>query len=177
MAEETQQTTDAAELATLRTTVTELKQKNATRKKRIAELETTLAQRDGELATANASLRAATIDGPLRDMSESISTVPDLWREQFAKTYRLEMKDNTLTVLAIDGKPAQHEGKDVPFTREALIALTTDAKHPQAKAFGAITIISRASGGNATPDSGQRKASTPPVKPFQFGLRNPSKSN
>jgi hypothetical protein len=174
--EDTQQSTDAAELATLRTTVTELKQKNATRKKRISELESTLAQRDSELATANASLRAVTIDAPLRDLSEAISQVPDLWREQFSKSYRLEMKDGALTVLTNDGKPALHNGSPIPFERDALTKFLTDESHPQAKAFRALTIGSRASGGSATPQSVQRK-STPQKPTFQFGLRNPSKSN
>lgn len=170
MDEDTQQT-DATELATLRTTVTELKQKSAARKARIAELEATLAQRDGELATATASLRKITIDAPLNDMSEAISTAPELWREQIQKLYKIEHKDGSLILLTQDGKPVHDkDGKNVPFTREALKAFLTDEKHPQAKTFRAISIGTLASGGAQT-EPAQRRATAMQKPTVKFGLR------
>jgi predicted RNase H-like nuclease (RuvC/YqgF family) len=173
MSKETEQPTeptqnDAAELATLRTTVGELKQKSATRKQRIAELEAANAELQAKVTEANASLRQITIDRPIKQMSESISTAPELWTEQFSKAYRLELVNGDLTLHSTDGQPVTKEGKAIPFEREALVALLTDEKHPQAKAFRAITIASRASGGAAP----TRSATSAPKQPdVQFGLR------
>lgn len=157
------------EVATLRTTNNELKQKSATRKQRIKELEAALSQKDIDLADASKALRQVTIDGPLKDMSESISNCGELWLEQFNKAYRLEMKDGALTLLTSDGKPLQHEGAAVPFERDALAKFLTHEKHPQSKAFRAITIANRASGsqGNSAPP--QRKPGTAQKPNFQFG--------
>lgn len=173
MNEPTQQPTestpnDAAELATLRTTVGELKQKSAIRKQRIAELEATNADLQTKLTEANASLRQVTVDGPLKQMSESISTAPELWCEQFTRSYRLELVNGELALLDTDGKPVTKEGKAIPFERDSLVALLTDEKHPQAASFRAITIASRASGGAAS----TRTVPAIPKKPdVQFGLR------
>jgi hypothetical protein len=161
---------DAAELVTLRTTIGELKQKSLTRKQRIAELEAANAEIQTKLTHATSSLRQVTIDGPLKEMSEGISTCPELWLEQFSKTYRLELVDGELALHSADGKPVTNEGKAIPFERDALVAFLTDEKHPHAKAFRAITIVSRASGGSASTTT--RSATTTPQKPaFQFGLR------
>jgi hypothetical protein len=171
---------DSAELSTLRTTVSELREKSTARKRRIAELEAALAERDSQLAQANATIKEITIDTPLRDLSESISTAPELWVEQFQKSgYRLEMKGSKLQVLTSDGKPVLHNGSAVPFERDALAKFLTDEKsHAQAKTFRAITIVNRASGSQAAPESGQRKSNTASQKQtFQFGLRNPPRSN
>jgi hypothetical protein len=171
-------TNDSVELAALRKTVKELKQKSTTRKAKIAELEAALGERDTQLTQANAAIKEMTIDAPLRDLSESISTAPELWVEQFQKNYRLEMKGSTLQVLTSDGKPVLHNGSAVPFERDALAKLLTDEKHPQARVFQAITIVNRASGSQAAPESGQRKSNTASQKQtFQFGLRNPPRSN
>jgi hypothetical protein len=173
MAEETQQLSepthnDADELATLRTTVGELKQKSATRKARIAELEATSAGLQTKLTEANASLRQITIDRPIKQMSESISTAPELWTEQFTRSYRLELVNGELTLLDTDGKPVMKEGKTIPFEREALLKFLTDEKHPQATTYRAITIASRASGGAA---SARTTSSAPKQPETQFGLR------
>lgn len=175
MAEETQQQpneptqNDAAELATLRTTVSELKTKSATRKHRIAELEAANAELQTQLTDASTALRQITIDRPLKQMSESISTCPELWIEQFNKSYRLEMVKGNLTLLTTDGKPVVKGDKPVEFDRESLIAFLTDEKHPQSKAFNAISITSRASGAAASPPGKPSAAPKPPAVPF--GLR------
>lgn len=146
-----------AELETLRTTNAELVAKNATRKAKIAELEATNAK-------ANDTIRQVTIDGPLKQMAESISTCPELWLEQFSKSYRLEMVEGKLTVFsAVDSKPVQ----GVPFERIALAKHLTTGDDATAKAFRAISIVSRASGGQAMHQSPQA-----PSKPkMSFGLR------
>lgn len=175
MSEETQQqpneptNNDAAELATLRTTVGELKQKSATRKQRIVELEAANAELQNKLIESTTALRQVTIELPLREMSESISTAPELWAEQFSKSHRIEMMNGSLRLLDTDGKPITKDGTAIPFERDALVAYLTDEKHPQAKAFRAITIASRASGAGS---SKQSSAIAAPQKPaFQFGLR------
>lgn len=160
----------AAELETLRRTVTELREKNTTRKARIAELEASLSEAQGQLTEANATIKQVTIDGPLRAMAESISPAPELWMEQFNKTYRLELNEGKLTLLSAgDGKPTSKDGKPVPFEHEALAKFLTDGDGPQAKAFQALTVASRASGGAGEPQpSHRRSASHQPG--LQFGL-------
>jgi hypothetical protein len=161
---------DAAELATLRTTNAELLQKNAARKKRVEELTASLAEREGQLAEATASLRKITIDAPLLQMAESLSTAPDLWMEQLQKLYRIEHKDGALTLLTQDGKPVQREGKDVPFERKALLDFLTNEKHPQSTTFRAITVKSHASGGAQT-EPVQRRVTATQKPAVKFGLR------
>ena len=179
MPEETQQPNeptpnDAAELETLRTTVSELKQKSATRKQLIAEREQTIAELQTKLTETNAALRQVTIDGPLKKMSENISNAPELWAEQFSKSYSLKLVNGELTLVDPDGKPITKEGKAIPFERDALVALLTDEKHPHATTFRAITIVSRASGA-AAPTRTVPAAAKQPT--FHFGLRNTSRSN
>jgi hypothetical protein len=174
MSEETQQTTPevmAVELETLRRVNGELKIKSATRKARVTELESTVADLQSKLAASNDSLRQATIDGPLKQMSESISTAPELWLEQFGKNYRLEMVKGQLTLRTPDGKPVLQGEKPIPFEREALVKLLTDGDDAQAKIFKSIIIASRASGASA-PHRNGRTSSTEGKKPaIQFGLR------
>lgn len=158
------------ELEVLRRTNSELIAKNTTRKAKIADLEASITELQSKLTEATTSLRAVTIDGPLKQMSESISTAPELWIEQFNKSHRLEMVDGKLTLLSGDGKPVLKDGKQVPFERQALIDLLTAGDDSQAKAFRAITIGSRASGSAEAP-----RKNTAPVKQKkpapQFGLR------
>lgn len=173
MAEETQQPTqdNVAELATLRSTLAEVKQKSSTRKARIAELEAANADLQSQLAQANASLRIVTIDKPLQEMSEAISTAPDAWIENFNKTYRLEAKDGAITLLTSEGKPVNDKaGNAVPFRREALIALLTDEKHPNAQFFRATTIVSRATGAAAS-STVPKGVPVPKSAKLHFGLR------
>jgi hypothetical protein len=169
MSEQTQQQTANDELDVLRRTNSELVAKNTNRKQRISELEATVADLQGKLAERDTSLRAVTIDGPLKSMADSISNAPELWLEQFSKHYKVEMVNGELTLLSVDGKPVQKDGKPVPFETRALTELLTTGHDAAAKAFRAITIVSRASGGASTT---QRTAPTAP-KPatVKFGLR------
>jgi hypothetical protein len=102
-------------------------------------------------------------------MSEAISTAPELWTKLFNEHYRLEAKDGALKLLTIDGQRVQKDGRDLPFERQALISLLIDEKHPAARSFGAITIVSRASGGHAP--SATSQATAPAKQNFRFGLR------
>jgi len=160
----------SAEVETLRRVNGELKTKSATRKAKVAELEATVTELQSKLLDAHTSLRQVTIDGPLKQMSESISTAPQLWLEQFNKSYRLEMVKGQLTLQTTDGKPVLKNDKPVPFDREALVKLLTDGDHSQARIFKSITIASRASGASAPYRS--RTSATDANKPsIQFGLR------
>lgn len=173
MSEQTQQQPIdlAAEVETLRRVNSELKTKSAVRKARVSELETTVAELQSKLSDAHTSLRQVTIDGPLKQMSDGISTAPELWLEQFGKSYRLEMVKGQLTLQTIDGKPVMKGEKPVPFEREALVKLLTDGDDAQARIFKSITIASRASGASAPYRSGRTSATDSNKPAIQFGLR------
>lgn len=167
MAEQTQND----EVEVLRRTNAELVTKNTTRKAKIAELEAANTELTAKLLEATSSLRAVTIDGPLKSMAESLSTVPELWIDLFNKSYRLEMVKGELTLLSTDGKPVQQEGKSesVPFEAKALTELLTTGDDATSRAFHAITITSKASGASSTTQ--RSAASTPKAPAAQFGLR------
>lgn len=156
MPEPTQQT-DANELERLRLANAQLTEKSKTRKLKIAELE-------AANAAIQAQLRLITVDAPMRSMAESMSTVPDLFIEQFNKSHRLELIDGKLTIVnAEDGKPI-----NVAFEKDALLKHLTDEKFSQAKTFNAILIASRASGG-AAPVT--QRVAKPVTVQRKFGLR------
>src|ERR1700676_5269660 len=90
-------TAEAIELETLRRVNAELKQKSATRKARIAELESAMTENQSKLNEANESLHQVTIAGPLQALAESISKTPELWLEQFQKSHRIAMVKGQLT--------------------------------------------------------------------------------
>jgi hypothetical protein len=158
-----------SELETLRRTNAELLTKNSTRKQRVGELEATNADLQSKLTAANGRIQEMTIGAPLKSMAEDISTCPNDWIEAFGKHYRLELVNGELTMLTVaDGKPVQHQGKAVPFEREALKRLLLDEKHPQSKLFNAIIIANRASGGIMP--SAQRPPAPSKPAPRKFGL-------
>jgi predicted nuclease with TOPRIM domain len=159
------------ELETLRRTNAELVTKASTRKQKIAELEAANAEIQKTVTQRDATIHELTIGVPLRSMAEDNSTCPEVFIENFGKSYRLELTNGELSIVSIaDGKPVQHNGKVVQFEPEALKALLLDEKHPQSKLFRAITIASKASGASA---SAQRRESTTAPKPSPriFGLR------
>ena len=170
MSEPTQPTIEqlTAELEILRRTNAELIAKNTTRKAKIAELEAANADFQTKLTAASDTIHQVTIEGPLKQMAESISNCPDLWLEQFSKSYRVEMVGGKLSLLsASDGKPVQKDGKVIPFERQALAQHLTSGDGATAKAFKAITAVSRASGAQGTFRS---PTSAPKASSFQFGL-------
>lgn len=159
------------ELEVLRRTNGELVAKNTTRKQRIAKLEASNAELQLQLTAANGTIHEFTIGAPLKAMADRMSQVPELWLEQFAKHYKVEMIDGVLTLLsAADGTPIQKQGKPVPFETKALAELLTAGEDATAKAFRAITITSKASGGGMSAVQRREPAVAKPNK-VKFGLR------
>jgi hypothetical protein len=157
------------ELEVLRRTNSELVTKSATRKARVAELESTVNELQGKLSAANDSLHQVTIGGPLKAIAEQISIAPDLWLEKFSQSYKIAIVNGQLTLQTSDGKPVLKGEKPVPFERQALIDLLTTGDDVRARTFKAITIASKASGGANTPRS--RVGSDAEHPAMRFGLR------
>lgn len=161
---------DAAELAVLKQAHQEILTKRQKDKARIAELEAGAVTLQSQLTEASESLHEVTVGGPLKAMAESLSTVPDLFLEQFSKHFKLLMVKGTLTLFSSDGKPVTSEdGKAIPFEWKAIAELLTTGDDARARTFKAITIASRASGGASIGTNNrvnQAKAARP-----QFGLR------
>lgn len=162
------------ELDRLRTANSELVAKNSTRKTKIAELETANAELQRTVTDRDAAIHGLTVGGPLKAMAERISTVPELWLEQFAKSYKVERVKGELTLLSVaDGKPVTgKDGKPVPFETQPLTELLTTGDDATARTFRAIVISSRASGAasNGTLQKQQPPATAAPA-PRRFGLR------
>lgn len=159
------------ELDVLRRTNAELVTKNTNRKQRIAKLEASNAELQSQLTAANGTIHDFTIGAPVKAMADRMSQVPELWLEQFAKHYKVEMVNGVLTLLsAADGKPIQKEGKPIPFETKALAELLTTGDDATAKAFRAITITSKASGAGTGGVQRQEPAVAKPAK-VKFGLR------
>ncbi len=159
----------AAELETLRRVNAELLQKNSTRKARISELEASVGTLTTETTEAQARIKALTIDGPVNDLCESLSKAPKTLRAALESDYRIEMRDNVLTLVnPSDGKQAMHEGKPVPFERDAImkLLLSTTDKEKQAL-FSSILIASKASGAGG---SQSQRTVAPASKRHRFGL-------
>lgn len=169
MGEPTQQPNND-ELDTLRRTNSELVAKNSTRKAKIVELEASVASLQAAVAEREASIRAITIDGPVRQMCESISTAPELFQEQLGKFFKVELIDGKLTFLTTDGEPVKDkDGNTVPFERDALSKFLIEGNDVRARTFRAICVSSKASGGAGLTASSTIAA---PSKPkVQFGLR------
>jgi multidrug resistance efflux pump len=110
MPEPVQATGDASELETLRKVNAELVAKHARDKAKLAELETGTSALQAQLSEASESLKQATVAGPLKAMCAELSSVPELFEEQFSKHYKIEMVKGALTLLTTDGKPVL--GKD-----------------------------------------------------------------
>ena len=163
-------TVDPAEVETLRRVNAELVAKHAKSKARIAELETGTVTLQSQLAEVSESLHQVTVGGPLQAMAESMSSVPDLFLEQFSKHFKVEMVKGTLTLLSADGKPVTgKDKKPIPFERQALTELLTTGDDARAKTFKAITIVSRASGGSSI--GTHNRVNQVKVDKPQFGLR------
>jgi hypothetical protein len=154
------------ELEKLRTVNVELVAKHTRDKSKITELQSSFGDLQEQLAASQKALNAAVVDVPLRNMAEKLSNAPELFLEQFAKSYRVEMQDGKLTVMSIaDNKPV-----DLPFERDAIAKHLTDEQHPQATTFRAIVVTSRASGAAGSTQSLRQDATGKPQK-LQFGFR------
>lgn len=162
------QSTDATEIDILRRVNADLLQKSATRKARIQELETSVGTLIAKTTEAEARIKALTIDGPVNDLCESLSKAPKTLRAALESDYRIEMRDNVLTLVnPSDGKQAMHEGKPVPFERDAIMKLLLSATDKEKQAlFSSILIASKASGSGGS----QSQRTVAPASKHRFGL-------
>ena len=169
--------TPVNEIEVLRKTNVTLLQKSRDRKAKITEHEATIADLQSRLSAASTALHDATVAQPLRKMAETLSPVPELWLAEFAKHFKVELKDGKLAVLTAKGEPATDGDKPVEFDAPSLIKLLTGSENEELASFAFITRGSLASGGNASqhtatssfpyPERVQEKTSARP----QFGLR------
>lgn len=165
------------ELELLRTTNADLLKKSRDRKAKVTEHETTIADLTARLTTAETALHEATVGTPLRAMAVTVSPVPELWLAEFAKHYKVEMKDGKLQVLDTDGKPAMDGEQPVEFTAPAIIKLLTASDDEALSSFAYITRGSLAAGGGASQQNrgigipGSDKPTGKPPEQPQFGLR------
>jgi hypothetical protein len=169
------------EVELLRTQIAEVTEKSRTRKARIAELESQLADATGKLAVSETALHEATVGAPLRQLAATVSPVPELWTAEFQKHYKLQLKDGKLSVLDLEGKPVVGgDGKEpIAFEPNAIAKLVTDDDNAISQTFKHITAVSFSSGGGASgtkeqtlPGTDYRpKPKTPDAPRAQFGLR------
>ena len=166
-----EQSADAAELETLRRVNAELVTKHARDKARIAELEAGTAALQANLTEAGNTIKDATVGVPLKMMAIEMSSVPELFLEQFQRHFKVEMIKGTLTLLSADGTPMLGKDKKaIPFERQALTDLLTTGDDPMVKTFKAITIVNRASGAAGTSQV-TAQGRTEKAQRIQFGLR------
>lgn len=161
----------AIELETLRRVNAELMQKSAARKSRIAELEAASTALQAKATEAEATIHELTVNGPLKALAASISTVPDVFREFFLRDYKVEMVNGKLTLLtSADGKPVMKDGKAVPVEADAIKDLLLSSKdESKLRLYNSLLIGSKASGGASTGVT--RRSSAPSDPKPQFGLR------
>jgi hypothetical protein len=166
------------EVELLRIQIAEVTEKSRTRKGRIAELETQLAEATGQLTASETALRDATVGAPLRQLAAVVSPVPTLWVEHFQKHYKLELNDGALAVLDIKGEPVMDGDKPIAFEPDSISKLLTDDDNEQSVVFKHITAVSFASGGGASADRVGTEPTISNPKPkasatthSQFGLR------
>lgn len=141
---------DAAELVTLRALREELLQAKATLKARVTTLETEAVALTEKAKKAEATMRAAIVDLPLKRLAEQISPVPELFLSELQKDYSIEPNDEGALVLLTkaDGKPVMKNGKPIEFTHNGLYqALTEDSSNERSKTFLTIMRYSGAIGG------------------------------
>jgi hypothetical protein len=170
--------TPVDEIAVLRSTNGELLAKLKDRKTKLAEAEASVADLTTRVSTAEAALRTATIDRPLRAMAETISPTPSIWMQEFSKHFKVELRGDKLQVLDLEGNPVKDGDAEIEFTAPALIKLLTgDIGNEALSSFAYITRGSLAAGAGASqgnrnggivgPERQQEKQSAT----SQFGLR------
>ena len=161
-----------AELATLRQVNSEILTKRQKDKEKIAELEAASSAAQAKAAEAQEVIVELTINGPLKQLSESISTAPDAFRDFFSRDYKLELQDGVLTLLSTtDGKPVMKDGKAVPFEPDAIKALLFSTKdESKLHLYNSILIASKASGSSGV-NASRKDSSSPKPPSIHFGLR------
>jgi hypothetical protein len=168
--------TPAEELVALRTSNAELLKKSRDRKAKVTEHEATITDLQTRLTTAETVLHDATVGAPLRSMAAALSPVPELWLAEFAKHYRVELKDGKLSLLTLDGKPVIDGDVEVPMDATAISKLLTAGENEGLSSFTHIMYGSKATGGGASPSLSYgvtfpEKQKNKPVATPQFGLR------
>lgn len=168
--------TPAEEIAALRTTNAELLRKSKERKAKVTENETTIADLQARLTTAESALHDATVGAPLRSMAATLSPVPDVFMAELAKHYKVDLKDGKLVLLTLDGKPVKDGEDEVAFNAKALSKLLTAGTNEDFATFPHIIYGSKASGGGASPSPGSSfpypdKQTGKQVERSPFGLR------
>ena len=164
------------ELEALRTSNAELVKKSRDRKAKVAEYAATITDLQARLTTAETALADATVGAPLRSMAAALSPVPELWLAEFAKHYKVELKDGKLQVLGMDGKAVMDGEAAIEFTAPSIVKLLIGGQDAELGSFPHIMYGSKASGGGASPSPGsqvhypEKQKDAPPSKP-QFGLR------
>jgi hypothetical protein len=168
--------TPAEELLALRTSNAELLKKSRDRKAKVTEHEATITDLQTRLTTAETALHDATVGAPLRSMAAALSPIPDVWLAEFAKHYKVELKDGKLALLTLDGKPVMDGESEVPMDATAISKLLTAGNNEDLASFTHIMYGSKATGGGASPAPGSqvqypdRQQDRQGAKP-QFGLR------
>jgi hypothetical protein len=161
----------AAELATLRQVNAEIIAKRQKDKEKLAALEAASTALQDKATEAEATIYELTVNGPLKALATSISTVPDVFREFFLRDYKVEMVNGKLTLLSTDGKPVMNDGKAVPFELEAIKGLLLASKdESKLRLYNSILITSKASGA-ATEHTGKSKDAPVRKAGLEFGLR------
>jgi hypothetical protein len=167
------------ELATLRQTVSEITAKQHKSKTRIGELEIQAVALQDKATKAEAAIHDALVGAPLRRMASTVSEVPELFLNEFAKHYSIASdQDGNITVNTLDGKPAHdRNGKPVEFTPQSLYSLlASDAvvaggsKDARSKTFATLMKYFGASGA-ASVTASQRNDGKRVVLGASFGLR------
>jgi hypothetical protein len=169
---------NTAELATLRRVRDELLQAKHVQKSRITELESQVLQLTEARDNALETVRALTIDRPLRQLAEEMSQAPNLWLREFMADFSVEVGiDGSLTIQSKDGKQVSFDdGKPVQASasdlRKFLISPNKTVSAERRKDFSTITTVSRASG-TIGPHIISPSSSNEGTKPLQphFGLR------
>lgn len=171
---ETKPTPEATELETLRRVNGELINKSQTRKTKITELESQIAELQGKLSESLTTIHELTVAAPLQAMASTISTDPDFFLDQFSKSYKVELIEGKLALQTTDGKSVTtKDGVPVPFEQKALLDLLTEGESTQAKVYKNILIASRASGASGSSGyAGSERTPTKKPKPsFGIGIR------
>ena len=169
---------NAAELATLRKLRDELLATKHTQKARITELESEVLQLTEARDNALTTVKAVTVDLPLRKLSEEMSVAPALWLREFMADYNVEPdKDGNLILQSKDGKAVTFDdSKPVAVTasdlRRLLLSPNKTVSAERRRDFSAITTVSKASGtvGHVTSPAKSSDDGKKPLQPH-FGLR------
>jgi hypothetical protein len=168
---------NTAELATLKKLRDDLLSTKHTQKARITELESEVLQLTEARDNALITVKAVTVDLPLRKLSEEMSQAPQLWLKEFLVDYNVQADaQGELTLQSKDGEQIAFEdtGKPVAVTAGDLRKYLFSSKAVRAerrKAYELITIVSKASGTVGAPIKPSTTSAEDTKPALHFGLR------